>query len=138
MYLRRNILFVILSACIACSFFACDDNSGPADNTTSRLFRPAYFTVDAGSDPIVFTWMPVSNATYLLEICRDQTFEDESSLISKQLGSVSSFVITIDEIRDKIGFVLDVYYEVRIKSISSNPNVKDSEYATARFKFVSP
>jgi hypothetical protein len=119
---------------------ACDEKDEPVDNTTSRLFRPAGFGFDTNASAgnnIVLTWMPIGNATYLLEISASETFEEGSPVWSIPLGNVSQYVFTHGDLAEHLVYQVNVYYGCRIKSISSDPNVKDSEYATIRFRIVS-
>jgi hypothetical protein len=136
MDMRR--LLLILFTVVACSFFSCEKNE-EVNNTTSRLFRPASFGLDTNAstgNEIILTWMPIGNATYLLELCTSETFEEGAPVWSIPLENVSRYVVMYEEIIEHLGYQANVYYGVRIKSIGSDPNVKDSEYATARFRFT--
>jgi len=90
----------------------------------SQLFRPITFTGNVDAVNVAFTWAPIKDASYLLEISRD------SLLFERDLQS-----IPIDgQIRYEIEDLKSLSrYSARIKAVSKNPAVKDSEYQTISF-----
>lgn len=94
------------------------------ENTPDQLFRPVSFIAGKDGNKITFSWVPIANSSYLLELSRDSlifstdrqefTIEENSSLEVENLWS-------------------NTLYSARIKAVSKNPQIKDSEYKQITF-----
>lgn len=114
----------------AISFFmiiiSCEDETLTDENTPDQLFRPTLFTPHVNATEIAFTWVPIKGASYSLEISRDSLqFQQDLQLFSID-ESESNF-----EVKELWG---DTRYSARIKSVSNDPDIKDSEYKQITFK----
>jgi hypothetical protein len=107
---------------------SCDKEDEPM--SPDKLFRPAGFTSStendiAGGSMVTLSWTPIKNAAYLLELSKDSlAFTDIVQSISLERG-VKEYEFTALTGRTR--------YSARIKSISSDPAVKDSEFAVLSF-----
>ena len=121
----RYILFILgvffLTAIVSCEKHSLAD----PDNTTDRLFRPPAFAATVNTNEVTLSWVPIADATYLLEVSKDNLlFETELQQI--ELGEVAEYVLT--------DLWSSTRYSARIKAISANPSVKDSEFTTVTFQ----
>lgn len=103
---------------------SCSDDDDEEAKFPSRLFRPIAFTSNISENTVGFSWVPISGATYLLELSRDSLLF-ETDVQSIPLGNVSYY--TIGDLWSK------TRYSARIKSVSANPNVADSEFQEITF-----
>jgi hypothetical protein len=91
----------------------------------SQLFRPVLFTSERNVDQVVLSWVPIKNAAYLLEISRDnlqftvdlQSFPLEAGTKQYVLSNLQS----------------GETYSARIKSVSNDPEISDSEFVVITF-----
>ena len=118
----------IMISCIAICIIVTSLLSCNSDDTEKymqeRMFRPVSFRTSITGNNVSFSWTPIGGATYLLEISRDSMqFVRELQVIP--LGKVSGY---------RVG---DLWsnnrYSARIKSISLNPDIQDSEYQEITF-----
>ena len=102
---------------------SCEDNDS-VDNTYDQLFRPVGFSTEVNGTEVTFSWTPFENASYSLEVSRD------SFLFEKDLQ-----VFSIDEVSQyTIGDLWsNSRYSARIKAISKDSRVKDSEFQEITF-----
>ncbi|MDD4190625.1 MAG: hypothetical protein PHI28_04805 [Mangrovibacterium sp.] len=105
---------------------SCEESDSSADKTEipDQLFRPVAFTTNINGNIVSFSWVPISNASYSLEISRD------SLLFVNDLQ-----IFPIDGVSDySIGDLWsNSRYSARIKAISKDGSVKDSEYKQTTF-----
>src|SRR5690606_34361191 len=95
------------------------------DNTTERLFRPPMFAASVEANEVTLSWVPISNATYVLEISKDELlFENELEQI--EVGETDSYVL--EELWSS------TRYSARIKAVSNDPAIKDSEFTAITFQ----
>lgn len=114
-----GILFTVVM--LSCEKHSLED----PDNTTDRLFRPPTFSASVNDNEVTLTWIPISSASYFLEISKDSLmFETEVEQIA--LGEVNSHILS--------DLWSSTRYSARIKAISNDPQVKDSEFIAVTFK----
>jgi hypothetical protein len=104
--------------------FSCDDDDSTLNDVPDQLFRPIFLaaTINNGNE-VTLSWIPITNASYLLEISRDSLFQNE--LQTFLLDGVSQY--TIKDLWS------NSTYSARIKAISKNSNIKDSEFDQIEF-----
>lgn len=121
----ENSFFIIFVfwAFIGTSLTSCSDDDDN-DKLPSRLFRPIAFTASISENKVGLSWVPISGATYLLEISRDSLLF-ETELVSYPLGKVAYW--SIEDLWS------NTRYSARIKSMSADPDVADSEYQEITF-----
>ncbi len=103
---------------------SCLEAPNPDPSYPSQLFRPINFSGNVDGVDVSFSWAPIKEASYLLEISRDSfLFEQDvkSITIDKQIG------YEIGDLRSQ------TRYSARIKAVSKKSTVKDSEYQTISF-----
>ncbi len=121
----KNILFllgvIILTGILSCKKHNLDD----PDNITNRLFRPPTFSASVNANEVTLSWIPISNATYLLEVSKDNlVFETELQQV--ELGEINTYVLS--------DLWSSIRYSARIKAISKNPEIEDSEFTAVTFQ----
>lgn len=117
-FMRRIINFLLMLIGMTLLMASCREDNN-VDKDLSRLFRPISFSVSVTGSTAEFSWIPIEDATYSLEISRDSMlFETDFQVI--KLGNVDRHVV-----EDLWG---NSRYSARIKAVSSNPATKDSEY----------
>lgn len=99
-------------------------NSIAVDNTVDQLFRPFSFTALVNGNTIDFYWVPIANASYSVEYSKD------SLLFTKELKVIPLDGVTIYSIGDLYS---STRYSARIKAISKDKTIKDSEYKSITF-----
>lgn len=97
---------------------SCEREETEKDKILSRLFRPASFTATVTDNVIHFSWTPIGNATYLLEVSKD------SLLFTNELQSivVERNSYTLSDLWSQ------TRYSARVKAVSKNPEMGDSGY----------
>lgn len=106
-------------------FISCEDEKITNDNLPDQLFRPTLFTPHVNANDITFTWVPIKGASYSLEISRDSLQFQQDLQVFSINESKSTF-----EVKDLWG---ETRYSARIKSVSNDPGIKDSEYKQITF-----
>lgn len=104
-------------------FISCEDNNGD-NQMMSRLFSPVSFGASVVGSEVTFSWTPINNASYILDISTDAEFEDD--LLTYQIGNVDKFFI------DNLLNSTDYY--ARIKAVKENSPIEDSKYSIIAFK----
>lgn len=103
---------------------SCEKSNSIAVEKADQLFTPINFLASVGGNSVGFSWVPMAGASYSLELSKD------SLLFTKELK-----VIPVDGVA--IYSVGDLYsstrYSARIKSVSKDKSVKDSEYKSITF-----
>ncbi|HBL77909.1 MAG: hypothetical protein A2W90_01620 [Bacteroidetes bacterium GWF2_42_66] len=122
-----SLLSFALVLCFLLSVVSCDDDTsdyGIAD----QLFRPINFQAEVDDEignAVNFSWVPIKGTSYYsLEISRD-------SLQFKQ--DLQSFSIYDDDKFEIENLWSDSRYSARIKAISIDSKIKDSEYKQITF-----
>lgn len=109
---------------ITLGLFSCEEKNQIID-APKQLFRPALFQCDVvNGNEVYFSWIPIKGAKhYSLELARDSFHLADGVL---------SFVVT-----DRLFKVEDLWsnsqYFARIKSVSENMEIRDSEYKEITF-----
>ncbi len=116
-------LLLILMLFLPFLMVSCDEETSVVE-TTDQLFRPALFTSTVIGNEVTLTWVPIANASYSLEISKDSfLFQNELQVIP--LEEVQTYKVT------------DLWslsrYSARIKAISKDASVKDSEWNQITF-----
>lgn len=123
----KNFKYIIAGFLFSClsvlALTSCND-SNDAPEELSRLFRPILFTATVDGNNVNFSWLPISGASYSLEISRD-SFLFQNDLQIFPLRKVSSY--TVEELWS------NTRYSARIKAISDNPAINDSEFQELTF-----
>lgn len=120
-YSRLVILFlaVLSSGILSCT------KKELVDNTPDQLFRPAMFTASIDANEVTFSWVPIADATYFLQISRDSlVFSNDVQEFS--INNASSIVIS--------DLWSSARYSARIKAVSKNSSIKNSEYNQITFR----
>ncbi|MDR3218003.1 MAG: hypothetical protein LBU22_03340 [Dysgonamonadaceae bacterium] len=122
----KNKYMTILSVVmLSLSLFSCEEDEEVVKQP-GQMFRPVRFSVlETLPGQVTFSWIPIKDANFLLEISRDDhAFEVDLKTQALDAGT-KEYTIT-----DIWG---EVRYSARIKSVSNNPEVKDSEYSVLSF-----
>lgn len=119
----RKLNIFLISTLIVFSFFTCKKEEQTVDSP-HQLFRPAVLQIGVNANVATFSWIPIKGAKYSLDIAKDNLqfttdvqnyiIEGKAEFTTENLWSLTT-------------------YSVRIKCLSSDPNIKDSEYKTATF-----
>ncbi|NGM62466.1 fibronectin type III domain-containing protein [Sphingobacterium sp. SGG-5] len=121
----RTILVVLGLFCLAGLVSCKKHNLEDPDNSTDRLFRPPMFAASVNANEVTLSWVPIADATYLLEISKDELqFENEVQQI--ELGETDTYVL--EELWSS------TRYSARIKAISKDPSIKESEFTAITFQ----
>src|SRR5690606_11737837 len=121
----RAILVVVGMLCLVSLFSCAKHNLEDPDNSTERLFRPPMFSASVNANEVTLSWVPIADATYVLEISKDELlFENELQQI--ELGETDTYVL--EELWSSIR------YSARIKAVSKDPTIKDSEFTAITFQ----
>jgi len=119
----KFILTKVFFAFILCLTFSCNENTIP-DTHPDQLFRPVSFTAGVNGNEVRFSWVPIANASYLLEISKDSLlFQNDLQHFS--IDGVTSY--TVDNLLNK------TVYSARIKAVSKDSTIKNSEFKEITF-----
>ena len=116
-------LFLICLLSMGSILTSCSDDD-EEEKSPSRLFRPIAFTSNISENTVGLSWVPISGATYLLELSRDSLLF-ETDVQSIPLGKVSYHNFS--------DLWSNTRYSARIKSVSANTNVADSDFQEITF-----
>ncbi|MGV8096744.1 MAG: hypothetical protein AB2L24_33225 [Mangrovibacterium sp.] len=122
----KNKYYTIRLLMLLCLSFlvSCEDETSP-DDIPDQLFRPVAFTASVNSNIVTLSWVPIANATYSLEISRDSLlFENDIQVFS--LDKAEEYMIE--------DLWSNSRYSARIKAISKNASINNSEYNQITFK----
>ena len=126
-----NIIYKISRICSIALFAlvlaSCGNDDEPVEQL-SRLFRPGSFARTVDGTTVTLSWLPIKNATYYIEYGRAEAgvpFEEIEDLQKLSLGRVSTY-----KLENLWG---STRYAIRIKAVSTIPEVKDSEYVNSNF-----
>jgi hypothetical protein len=118
----KHISIIYIIVCILFPI-ACE-NRDTEEFLPERLFRPVSFSATVDVNNVDFSWMPIDEATYVIELSRD-SMKFVTDLQSYSFGETSK------------GRVEDLWggtrYSARIKSVSRNPAIADSKYKAILF-----
>ncbi len=123
---KYRAILVVLGVFLLAGLFSCKKhNLDDPDNTTDRLFRPPTFAASVNANEVTLSWIPIANATYILEVSKDNLlFETELQQI--ELNEVNTYVLS--------DLWSSTRYSARIKAISKNPSIKESEFTAVTFQ----
>ncbi len=109
--------------CFSLLFVSCKDEISTGD-VPDQLFRPVVFNAVINGSIVSLSWQPIANASYALEFSRDSfLFKNEVQVFS--LDSVSNTIIG--------DLWSNSRYSARIKAISKDLKIKNSEYNQITF-----
>ena len=109
-YLLIAIVILLLSSCEK------EDNKL---DFPGKLFRPAKFQSSVNTNEVTFSWVPIKGANYLLEISKDSLlFTNDVQAFT--IEGASEFLVE--------NLWSSTLYSARIKSVSIDPEIQDSEY----------
>ncbi len=123
--LKFNIIGAfLLTFSISFLIVSCEKSNSVVVEKADQLFRPINFLASVGGNTVGFSWVPMAGASYSIEYSKD------SLLFTKELK-----VIPLDGIA--IYSVGDLYsatrYSARVRAVSKDKLVKDSEYKSITF-----
>ena len=113
----------LILICIVLFLTSCDKET-EQEEFVDQLFRPVEFTAIVNMNEVALVWLPIANASYSLEISQDSLLFQKNLKVFA-LDGVDNFTIS--------DLMNDARYSARIKSVSKNPLVKDSEYKQITF-----
>ena len=121
---KYKIIFLLM---ISLPFFyiSCEEEETLTKDIPDQLFRPVGFTASINGNSISFTWVPIADASYLLEISRDSFLFQQDLQVFPIDGSID---YTLENLWSQ------ARYSARIKSVSKKPEIKDSEYKQITFR----
>lgn len=119
----KIIVHVFLLSSLSIFINSCEKNDVSIENEVDQLFSPALFAADVDANNVTFSWVPIKDASYSLEISNDSLLF-QNNLQVFHLEKVKTF--TIENLNE------NSIYSARIKSISNN--IKDSKYISITFK----
>jgi hypothetical protein len=99
-------------------------NSIVVDNTVDQLFRPFSFTATVRGNSVGLYWVPIAGASYSVEYSKDSLF------FTKELVVIPLDGVTFYTVADLYS---STRYSARIKAISKDKGIKDSEYKSITF-----
>lgn len=105
-------------------FLTSCDEATEQEEFVDQLFRPVGFIPVVNLNEVAFVWLPIANASYSLEISQDSLLFQKNLKVFA-LDGVDNF--TISDLMSK------TRYSARIKSVSKNALVKDSDYKQITF-----
>lgn len=122
----KYIITLVISSfiCIFVLLNSCKEDETPENTLADRLFRPALFKSYIDGSQVSLSWVPIAGASYLLEISKD-SFLFKNELQTFTLEAVSEFGVK--------DLWSNTRYSARIKSVSSDKNIKDSDYQEITF-----
>jgi len=106
-------------------YISCEEEETLTNDIPDQLFRPVGFTASINGNSISFTWVPIADASYLLEISRDSFLFQQDLQVFPIDGSID---YTLENLWSQ------ARYSARIKSVSKKPEIKDSEYKQITFR----
>ncbi|MEA4937041.1 MAG: hypothetical protein VB102_10425 [Paludibacter sp.] len=118
-----SVITTLLIVTLSIIWTSCEEQVVP-DNSTDRLFRPAMLTANVNGVAVKLSWVPIAKASYYLELSRD-SFQYENDLQVFSLDGVAEY--QVDDLWSSSR------YSVRIKAISKDSTIKDSEYKQIQF-----
>lgn len=121
MYKQLNIILLSITI-IAFLLPSCDDEDEPV-KTPDQLFQPAMFRQSVSSNTVKFTWVPIGHAKYSLDVSLTQDFS--SGVVGFVIEKSEEFVVE--------NLLSNTAYWARIKCVSTDGSLKDSQYNTLTF-----
>ncbi len=115
---------VVLTGLLGIALVSCLKEPGAEVARPSQLFRPIQFAGNVNVVNISFSWAPIKDASYLLEVSRD-SFQFQRELVSIPIDGRREY--ELEELRSQSR------YSARIKAVSKDPGVRDSEYQAITF-----
>ncbi len=123
--MEKNRYYIIRLFILALCFFpfviSCEEEA-IEDDVPDQLFRPVLFTAEVNVNEVTFTWMPIANASYVIEVSKDDLFTNDLQ------------TYTIDgTLEYTVGLLTNTRYSARIKAVSKDETIKDSGYTKVTF-----
>ena len=113
----------IILLVVAVFAVACEEDE-VVNNTPDQLFRPVLLQADITGSDVIISWTEIANSTYTLEVSRDSlAFQNE----------LQAFELQVPE-KLLEGLHSGERYSARVKAVSIEPSIKDSEFN--EFTFV--
>jgi hypothetical protein len=122
--LKYNIIVSTGLLCILFLFQVSCKNDTITIDTPDQLFRPVGLATSINGNVVKFSWVPISGATYSLELSRD-SFAFVQDL--KVIPLVGVLEYTVEDLLSL------TRYSARIKAISIDKSIKDSDYKQILF-----
>ena len=122
--LKYNIIVSVGLLCILVFLLVSCKNDTITIDTPDQLFRPVGLTTYINGNVVKFSWVPISGATYSLELSRD-SFAFVQDLKVIPLAGVLEYTV-----EDLLSLTR---YSARIKAISKDKSIKDSDYKQILF-----
>jgi len=123
--LKYNIIVSVGLLCILFLFqVSCKNDTIAIEPPPDQLFRPVGLTTSINGNMVKFSWVPIAGATYSLELSRD-SFAFVQDL--KVIPLVGVLVYTVEDLLSL------TRYSARIKAISIDKSIKDSDYKQILF-----
>ena len=122
-HIKRTANHVLFFAA-ALSLAACLEEPTAEVRTADQLFRPINLMATVNGGTVDFSWIPIKNASYSLEVSRD-SFQFQRELQVIPLDSTTSHIVE--------NLWSQSRYSARIKAVSKDPAIKDSQYQNITF-----
>jgi len=126
--LLLNVCTYVIIAAFAISFVSCDTEE-EGEVQLSRLFRPGSFSRVVDGTNVSLSWLPIKNASYLIEYGRLASGLPFDSIKDMQVIELERGVST-HELYDLWG---STRYGIRIKAVSIISGTNDSEWVSSNF-----
>ena len=123
--MKKTIYIIVglILICIAPILISCEEKS-EQEEFVDQLYRPVGFSAVVNLNEVALFWIPIANASYSLEVSQD-SFQFQKNLKVFLLDGVVDYTIS--------DLLNNTRYSARIKSISKNVLVKNSEYRQITF-----
>ncbi len=124
--MEKNRYYIIRLYLLALCFFpfviSCEEEA-LEDDVPDQLFRPVLFTAEINVDEVTFTWVPIENASYVIEVSKDDLFTND--LQSYAVDGTVEYTVE--------NLLTNTRYSARIKAVSKDERIKDSGYTKITF-----
>lgn len=117
--LKLRIIHIMLLSASLFSFPSCEKTSVDLVESADQLFRPVRFEAEVEGQTVNLSWIPIRHATYIVELMNDNDIQLFTLSNVKQL--------IIEDLKP------ETQYTARIKAVSIDKNIKDSEFQEITF-----
>lgn len=122
--LVKNGRAILGGICCTLALSSCLEKPAEPVSKVDKLFRPVQFTATTNGATVSFNWVPIKGASYLLEVSKD-TLRFQNELKTVSIDNSTSH--TLGDLWSS------TFYSARIKAISKEGGVLDSEFQTVTF-----